>query len=539
MGDFLEKIKRAWTTSSLYKRRVSILLLSHDRNYTLERICQNPKEGVLKDAPFYHLSADGKKKLKDKGSYLAQIPVNVNEEVFAENESILKKLCDDTKEAGIYIIDDFLKQLDDRDAAAIGHQIWINRQLFFDLFEKTLSTDCDAQVFIFLEHSEKRELIPDIVDAEIQIIEHPYPIYDEVKDIVAKELINYKARATVKIDKEDEFITALSRHFSGFAYSTISWMLRDSLITHVTNNKIDTKTAKGIINEVANRKEELINKQLGMNILKSTTYKPIGVDTFLSYIEKRKDRICIPGQERLKGVLLIGPPGTGKSMLAKYLSAHLDKPAVEVQLSSLMSKWMGETEQLFQRLTNVLDAMAPVIIYMDEIEKMFSDEGVGSSAGASMVRATGSLLTWMNDTNSPVFIVATANNISRMGEIGLTMTRRGRFDALFYIGYPDENGRKELFKFYAKNKKFNLTDAQYITLAKMAPFFTGADISGVVQEASTECIGVTNPDCYQNLVNAINLQKARVEAMRAMYNANTGGVMKRLAIPAGNFENES
>jgi SpoVK/Ycf46/Vps4 family AAA+-type ATPase len=221
-------------------------------------------------------------------------------------------------------------------------------------------------------------------------------------------------------------------------------------------------------------------------------------------------------------------------MLAKYLSGRFGVPAIEVRISSLMSQWLGETEKLFKRLTDVLDAMAPVIVYMDEIEKMFSEEGGGSSGSASMVRATGHLLSWMNDTTAPVFIIATANNVARMGEIGLTMTRRGRFDALFYIGYPGVDSRKTLFDRYAG--RGTLRDDLVQKLAAETKYFTGADISGVVQDAKSMSGGSIT---LETLQSAIVAHRSRVEAMQQMYVRSTGGIMSRLAIPAGDFEREN
>jgi len=538
MADFLDRIRRAWQTSKLYKRRVSILLMSNDRNYTLERICHGMNDEILKEAPLIHISALGERCLKERGAVFAQIPVNVEPSPIDKDVSMIQTLCGDAGKSGIFIVDDFLTRLNDRDAAHDVPPAGKDRQYFYDLFEKTLETNCLGQVIIFLEHAERREFIPDIVDAEIQIIEHPYPNHDEVREIISKEIENYKTRSKKTIGSEERFINDISPHLCGFAYSTISWMVRDAIVKHQPSSpSLDDNCIKKVIAEVKEQKEDLISRQLGMKVMKSITEQPIGVERLLAYIEKRKNRICIPGSERLKGLLLIGPPGTGKSMLAKYLSGILNKPAVEVRLSSLMSRWMGETENLFQRLTDVLDAMAPVIVYMDEIEKMFSDEGGGSSAGASMVRATGRLLSWMNDTVAPIFIIATANNIARMGEIGLTMTRRGRFDALYYVGYPDKEGRKKLFQHYAGELALNKD--QIDDLAVDTRFFTGADIAGVVQECLAECAGTSSPDYYTTLQESIRLHAPRAEAMRAMYAAHAGGPMRELAIPAGNLEEES
>ncbi len=131
-------------------------------------------------------------------------------------------------------------------------------------------------------------------------------------------------------------------------------------------------------------------------------------------------------------------------MLARVDGQLTGLPMVVLRIASLMNSLLGATERLFMRAFATLEAMAPCIVFIDETEKAFADSGSETDGGA-MMRVTGSLLSWINDNPHPNYIIATCNSLGRMGEIGETMTRSGRFDAIFFLDVPDARARRAIW----------------------------------------------------------------------------------------------
>src|SRR5206468_1648881 len=161
---------------------------------------------------------------------------------------------------------------------------------------------------------------------------------------------------------------------------------------------------------------------------------PIGLDYLLDYLEANKDRMRKIGDQRAKGILLVGPPGTGKTMLARAIGYLVELPVVEFRISSLMNSLLGETERRFSQAFATLEALSPAVVFIDEIEKAFGQSS--ERDGGTMMRCTGALLSWLSDNPYPNWVIGTCNSLTRMGEIGLTMTRSERFDAAFFVDVP-------------------------------------------------------------------------------------------------------
>jgi SpoVK/Ycf46/Vps4 family AAA+-type ATPase len=143
-----------------------------------------------------------------------------------------------------------------------------------------------------------------------------------------------------------------------------------------------------------------------------------------------------------KGILLVGMPGCGKSLTAKAVAAFFGYPLLSLDLGTLMGKYLGESEGNLRRAISLAENSSPCVLWVDEIEKAFA--GVGDESGVNQ-RLLGYLLTWLNDKKSQVFVMATANDVSVLPPEFL---RRGRFDEIFYVDFPNERERKEIFKIH-------------------------------------------------------------------------------------------
>jgi len=144
-----------------------------------------------------------------------------------------------------------------------------------------------------------------------------------------------------------------------------------------------------------------------------------------------------------KGILLVGMPGCGKSLSSKAVAAFFGYPLLSLDLGTLMGKYLGESEGNLRRAISLAENSSPCVLWVDEIEKAFA--GVGGDESGVSQRLLGYLLTWLNDKKSQVFVMATANDVAVLPPEFL---RRGRFDEIFYVDFPNERERKEIFKIH-------------------------------------------------------------------------------------------
>lgn len=207
-----------------------------------------------------------------------------------------------------------------------------------------------------------------------------------------------------------------------------------------------------------------------------------GMKEFISYAEERFSAYSEEAQNYglpyPKGVLLVGIPGCGKSLAAKALSNMWKKPLLKLDLGKLFGSLVGDTEAKTRRALEIAEAMAPAILWIDEIEKGLS--GVGSSGKTDSgvtSRMFGTILTWLQEKEAPVYVIATANNISSLPPEFL---RKGRFDEIFFVDLPSEEERKEIFKIQIEKKKRKAEDFDIEKLANLSDGYTGAEIEECV-----------------------------------------------------------
>ena len=187
------------------------------------------------------------------------------------------------------------------------------------------------------------------------------------------------------------------------------------------------------------------------------------------------------GVDTPKGVLIAGVPGCGKSLSAKAAAKLFEVPLLRLDIGRLMGKYVGESEMNLRRAIALAEAISPCVLWIDEIEKAFA--GIGGQSGAADIttRLFGNFLTWMQEKKSPVFVVATANNIQ---EIPMELRRKGRFDELFYVTFPKVEERKKIFSIHLeKRRKQDIEGIDLKRLADETEKYSGADIEGAVKEA--------------------------------------------------------
>lgn len=186
------------------------------------------------------------------------------------------------------------------------------------------------------------------------------------------------------------------------------------------------------------------------------------------------------GVDMPKGVLIAGVPGCGKSLCAKAAASLFEVPILRLDIGKLMGKYLGESEANLRKAIDLAEAISPCVLWVDELEKAFA--GIGSDGGHEVTtRLFGSFLTWMQEKTSAAFVVATANDITKLPP---ELLRKGRFDEIFYVGLPEAKEREKIFEIHIKKRRpQDLDDIDIVKLSKATEGYSGADIEGVVTEA--------------------------------------------------------
>ncbi|MBW3554418.1 MAG: AAA family ATPase, partial [Gemmatimonadetes bacterium] len=205
--------------------------------------------------------------------------------------------------------------------------------------------------------------------------------------------------------------------------------------------------------------------------------------TIKDWLAKRKSIITEParakefGLEFPKGILLVGVPGSGKSLCAKAVATEWTLPLLKLDPGGLYNKYVGETEKNFRRAMETAERMAPVVLWIDELEKAFAESGGGGEDGGVSTRVLGTFLSWMQERRGDVFVVATANAVERLPPEFL---RKGRFDEVFFVDLPDDETRRAIFRIHLGRRNQDPARFDLPALAAASDGFSGAEIEQVI-----------------------------------------------------------
>jgi hypothetical protein len=186
-----------------------------------------------------------------------------------------------------------------------------------------------------------------------------------------------------------------------------------------------------------------------------------------------------------RGVLLVGVPGCGKSLAAKTIARQWGVPLLKLDAGRLYDKYIGESEKNFLRATAMAEAIAPCVLWIDEMEKAFATGGDGGSDGGTAQRTLGLFLTWLQEKKETVFLAATANQIHRLPP---ELLRKGRFDEIFFIDLPNAEERRVIFAIHLSRRNQDPAGVDLDRLAVESEAFSGAEIEQAVIAALYECL---------------------------------------------------
>jgi AAA+ superfamily predicted ATPase len=210
-----------------------------------------------------------------------------------------------------------------------------------------------------------------------------------------------------------------------------------------------------------------------------------GLEILKDWLKKRQQAFTSKARDfglpLPKGILLIGIPGTGKSLTAKAVGSMWQMPLLRLDVGKIFAGLVGSSEENIRKVIKTAEAIAPAILWLDELEKGFSGTGSSNmSDGGTTSRVFGTFITWLQEKTSPVFVIATANNVHQLPP---ELLRKGRFDEIFFCDLPQREERKQIFGIHLNKKRRNPAEFDLEKLADATPDFSGAEIETAVVAA--------------------------------------------------------
>ncbi|MDJ0636818.1 MAG: AAA family ATPase [Xenococcaceae cyanobacterium MO_188.B29] len=361
------------------------------------------------------------------------------------------------KAGGIFILRDFQRFLED---------ISISRKL------RNLARSLKSQPKNIVIVSSQVEIPAELTEV-LTVIDFPLPTAKEIKTEIQRLIL-----ATGQT-LPDKLLNEIVRSAQGLSLERIRRVLTRAIATH---GRIEPEDVELILEE----KRQSIRQTQILDFYPATEQISDigGLDNLKDWLLRRggafSDRARTYGLPHPRGLLLVGIQGTGKSLTAKAIAHHWHLPLLRLDVGRLFGGLVGESESRTRQMINLAEALSPCILWIDEIDKAFSGvEGRGDSGTTS--RVFGTFITWMAEKKSPVFVVATANNIKALPP---EMLRKGRFDEIFFVGLPNQEEREAIFKVHlARLRPHNLGNYDVKRLAYETPDFSGAEIEQTLVEA--------------------------------------------------------
>ena len=361
--------------------------------------------------------------------------------------------------------------------------------------------------------------IPKDLEKLITVLELDFPDEKEIHSIVENFLDTYSI-PPVFPGLLDEISTA----FKGLTEFEIEDLLRLAVSQ-------DGELTKKALELILNQKQQMIMKAgiLEMIPLKESVSDIGGLENLKEWLQ-RKSKVFKDiktamkfGVSMPKGVLIAGVPGCGKSLSAKAAGKLFDVPLLRLDMGRLMGKYVGESEENMRRAIQLAEAISPCVLWVDELEKAFAGIGSGGSGGEVTTRLFGAFLTWMQEKTSSAFVVATANDITKLPP---ELMRKGRFDEIFYVPLPNDKERKKIFEIHLnKRRKQDVSSIDIDKLVAKSEGYSGADIEGVVSESVEAAFvkgnsALTTDDilnCIENTHSLSEIMKEPLEEMSKIY----------------------
>jgi SpoVK/Ycf46/Vps4 family AAA+-type ATPase len=339
-----------------------------------------------------------------------------------------------------------------------------------------------------------------------------------LRQIIDEMTVRLGKTRTIKRNLDANGLDAMANNLRGLTEEEAERAVSQAIVTRYG-------LTPEIVTDVLQAKKDMLRRSEMLDFVEvSDTLANVGgLENLKAWLGQRRgtweDAARAFGLEPPRGVIILGVQGCGKSMCARAIAGEWKLPLVKFDTAAIYDKFIGETEKRIQKVFQVAEGLAPCILWIDELEKVFAGSGPDSAsvdAGVSS-RLLASFLSWMQDRKAPVFVAATCNNVTALPP---ELIRKGRFDELFFVDLPSLAERKQIFSIQLASKKRNPGDFDLDQVAAMALGYSGAEIEAAVQTALYAAFSSKHELSTQALLNALNttvpLSITRAEEIEAL-----------------------
>ena len=356
--------------------------------------------------------------------------------------------------------------------------------------------------------------VPEELKDDVSVLEYEHPDVDGLLAILQRLLTSPSA----KMELNKEGMEQLIRSALGLSANQAQRVFAKAIVSEGVLDADD-------ISLVTNEKKQVIREFGALEFYDSreTPSDVGGLEVLKDWLRMRESAFGQPARDyglpAPKGIALIGIPGTGKSLTAKMIGGLWRLPLLRLDIGAIYGSLVGESEENARRALKLAETIAPCVLWIDELEKAIS---MGAGDGGTSMRVFGTLLSWMQEKKKPVFVVATANDISRLPP---ELLRRGRFDEIFFLDLPTQQERGEILKVHITKRKRAPKDFDLERLASLSEGYVGAEIEQAVIDAMYRAFNdpqkpqreFTTEDvahCLRKLVPMSRAQKEIVASLR-------------------------
>lgn len=341
--------------------------------------------------------------------------------------------------------------------------------------------------------------IPSDLQTCTTLIHMELPTVRELKQLMVRTLRSLGAPKRIKVNLTMPELDQMVRQLRGLTLAEAQRVLMSAALDDL---KLDRKDFKHILE----RKKNLIASDGLLQLLpQEESLKQIGgLENLKAWLKTRRAAFSPEahryGLEPPRGLMLLGVQGCGKSLCAKAVGAEWGLPLLRLDAGSLYDKYVGESEKNLRRSLRTAEAMSPCVLWIDEIEKAMP-QGNGSSADGGLERRIfGAFLSWMQEKKHPVFVVATANDVS---SVPPELLRKGRFDEIFFVDLPDDSARRSILAVHLarRNKKPKRFDLAALSAA--AEGFSGAELEAAIVSSLYTAFAEKKPLATRHVLTAL------------------------------------
>ena len=359
--------------------------------------------------------------------------------------------------------------------------------------------------------------IPTELEKEITVLNHPLPVRDDLSELLDRIIADVKQFKQVKVELDEAGRERLLQAALGLTLGEAENVFAKIIV------KEERLSGDGV-SEVFAEKQQIIRKS-GLLEYYATTenFSHVGgMGVLKEWLTKRAVAFTHEAREfglaAPKGILLLGVQGCGKSLCAKAVSNLWQIPLLRFDMGRMFGSYVGSSEENVRRAIAVAESIAPAILWVDEIDKAFSgSQGSGSSDGGTAARVFGTFLTWLSEKNAPVFVVATANDISHLPP---ELLRKGRLDEIFFVDLPSAAERAEVFQIHLSKRGRDVARFDVESLANASVNFSGAEIEEAINSALYDAFyartELTTAQVLNALTQTVPLAKTMAEQISGL-----------------------